>query len=283
MSHQDYTAFLDDARGISSAFKPKTSSLWPLVKFLQDNEGRPVEMSYTDARNMIAPRDLGPGGRFLKYIPAVNRLVSVWGTRKDYPTRERIERYAAAYPKARFWHGVKMGGDMAAIYEAGLLTSKSASEIGAADPGMREPIAGAKGPIFLAYDIKIAQDYGKHNGIFRVFLNATRTQRPWSAPRGFIDGDVHLWHDSDNANAVLTMADIPGANLLWGSHRDQLLNNLDSVRSRTIAMCIASHDQSLPQDPASCANLHRFAVESGMIKDALEQDTFKDVKGMFGR
>jgi hypothetical protein len=276
VSRAHYDAFKADARALSEDFKRKTSCLTPLLDYLKANLDNPGTITFDQAKGRIPHKELN---RFTKYAPAVHRLVSVWGTTKTYPTLELIRRYAEAYPKARFWHGVKVGNPVA-IYGQGLKINMSASMIGAKDPGVRGPLPGG-GPIFLAFQIDIAEAYGGA-GIFRVFLPLARGRAGTDPALKFTPNDPRLWLDRDNPSAVLTMADIPSDNLLLGTHRDQIFLHPDSTRSRTIVSCIASFDTSLPQDAASCTNLHRFAVELDKIKDVLEEDTFKDVVWLLG-
>lgn len=293
LSKVHFDAFLADVkRRARVRFTESKSSIRGLVEFLRTDQTSPQPLTYDQAIGKLANR-WDP--RLNKYQPCIRRVVAVWGTPQRYgdaatqvlslgpreddsadnilvfDNQENVRRFAAAYCKARFFHGCRRSTTEEAMTQ-GLKIDESCSAIGASDPG--QSVIPGGGPIFLGERYSIAQDYGgSEANVLRVFLDSTRVT--WPIPdRGhlakFERNNHKVFRDHDNPRAVYTMADIPGIAMFCGKHSDVIQPDLP--RTTEILRAIGSHDVNLPKETSALLNLHAAALEQGMISDSASGD-----------
>lgn len=83
MSQLHLNAFLSDVQSLNPGFRVETSSLKGLVQHLQTTVNHPVGMTEKQALKHCARFR---AGRVSKYLPAIRRLVGVWGQKwRPYP------------------------------------------------------------------------------------------------------------------------------------------------------------------------------------------------------
>ena len=295
MSQAHFDAFMADVkRRAHIKFTESKSSIRGLVEFLRTDLHHPQPLTTDQAIAKLAnPRD----PRLEKYQPCIRRVVTVWGRPTQYgdaatqvvplapqdgnpsgnlvvfDNHANVQRYAAAYYKARFFHGSRHRSTDESM-QRGLKIDESCSPIGATDPG-RSKIPGG-GPIFLGEIYSISEDYGgTEDNILRVFLDNTRVI--WPLPdRGpgakFVRGDPKVYRDLDNPRARYTMADIPGIAMFTGSHTDVILRQPGSARTAEIVRAIGSHDGDLPKGTLALVNLHDEAIRQHLISDRATDD-----------
>jgi hypothetical protein len=295
MSQAHFDAFMADVkRRAHIKFTESKSSIRGLVEFLRTDLHHPQPLTTDQAIAKLAnPRD----PRLEKYQPCIRRVVTVWGTPTQYgdaatqvvplapqdgnpsgnlvvfDNHANVQRYAAAYYKARFFHGCRFQTTEDCMTK-GLKIDESCSAIGATDPG-RSKIPGG-GPIFLGERCTIALDYGgTEDNVMRVFLDSTRVS--WPLPdRGhgakFERGNPKVYRDHDNSEAAYAMADIPGTAMFGGSHTDVILRQPGSARTAEIVRAIGSHDGDLPKGTLALVNLHDEAIRQHLISDRATDD-----------
>ena len=273
MPKQDQlNGFLIQVKQINPGFREAASSLCLFLTYMRQDIANQVHYQEPTARLR-----LGNDGRLQKYRKAIEALIFVWGTNNGFMPSlvDRSDAMAAAYKKARLFHGFR-GTTAAAKLLIGLRTQDCYTRLGSADPGGSDP----PNPIYLGRRYQIALDYsGDATNIFRLFLDNTRmiavpyTERPVELIRTFDPTDGVIYRDPDNPSAVYTMMDI-GPNLCVANTLTlDILNAPASPRAQAVLNAIKSHDIALGMlAPNQLQDVFRFAVQSGRISDTAALD-----------
>ena len=96
MSRQHFSAFIQDLKSINPRFNARTSSLNGLISYLDRTVQRPSVFETQKARAVqqalrFCSNPANPKSQ--KYIPAIERLVQVWGHgHKAYPLGQRLQK-----------------------------------------------------------------------------------------------------------------------------------------------------------------------------------------------
>jgi hypothetical protein len=282
--HLKLTSFAawNDAIDAITDFMPTDTILGPLEKALREFF-RPGPNRYNHKNVLDAIATVRNGGRFnghpewLDLLTWVEKEVQGFApsTASILHEQSPVERYAAAYRKARFWWGIH-GGDPDVIAAQGMKIGKSNVAVHSSDPGHREKTSDEPGPLCLGLSKSTSISYGS-GAMFRVFLDRAMCDT-WvsTPPQKFTPGDTRLYRDGANSNAALVMCDVPPERLLYGTHKQVIIAKPDSPRSKEIVRCIGSFDSQIPVDHKSLIALHTEAVNGSYIADAWEHDSAED-------
>jgi hypothetical protein len=184
-----------------------------------------------------------------------NKVTKTKSTKNNDP----LDDYVTAYRKARLYHGTP-NEYVPSIEKEGLQTKYGGTGLNGAP--------NRKNRVFLGWDAKTSEGYGKDEGLGRVFLGPDRTKAEMNS-NDFNTGiekipedrKGEMFRDPENPSAFFTERDI-GPEHVWFGDNQKLLEN---PKAPFILETISQHMENPPGTMEELIQLHQEAMDKKRI------------------